>query len=188
MNSNHPPALVIIDVQQGFEDDVWGKRNNPNAEERIRHLLQLWRTLQWPVIHIQHVSTNPYSPLSPNGRGVLFKEIVKPLDGEKVIQKNVNSAFIGTDLESYLKQHNIADVVIVGLTTPHCVSTTVRMSGNLGFNTYVISDATAAFGLRGPDGIYYDADQIHNISLATLHGEFATVLTAEELIKQFIGQ
>jgi len=98
----------------------------------------------------------------------------------------VNSAFIGTNLEQYLKEHGIHHVVITGLTTPHCVSTTTRMSGNLGFNTYLVSDATAAFGLKGPDGVYYDADQIHVISLATLHGEFATVLTTEELIEQII--
>jgi nicotinamidase-related amidase len=89
-------------------------------------------------------------------------------------------------LEQYLKEHDINNVVITGLTTPHCVSTTTRMSGNLGFNTYLISDATAAFGLKGPDGVYYDAGQIHNISLAALHGEFATVLTTKELIEQVI--
>jgi nicotinamidase-related amidase len=163
-----------------------GERNNPNAEENIYSLLKIWREQKWPIIHVQHISTNPNSPLSSNSKGVLFKEIVKPMDGEIVIQKNVNSAFIGTNLEQYLKEHDINNVVITGLTTPHCVSTTTRMSGNLGFNTYLISDATAAFGLKGPDGVYYDADQIHNISLVTLHGEFATALTTKELIEQVI--
>jgi nicotinamidase-related amidase len=186
MDENHKLALIIIDVQQGFEDKKWGKRNNPNAEENIYRLLKIWREKKWPIIHVQHISTNPNSPLSANSKGVLFKEIVKPLDGEVVIQKNVNSAFIGTNLEQYLKEHDINNVVITGLTTPHCVSTTTRMSGNLGFNTYLISDATAAFALKGPDDVYYDADQIHHISLATLHGEFATVLTTKELIEQII--
>jgi nicotinamidase-related amidase len=186
MDQNHKLALIIIDVQQGFEDKKWGKRNNPNAEENIYRLLKIWREKKWPIIHVQHISTNPHSPLSANSKGVLFKEIVKPLDGEVVIQKKVNSAFIGTNLEQYLKEHDINNVVITGLTTPHCVSTTTRMSGNLGFNTYLISDATAAFGLKGPDDVYYDADQIHHISLATLHGEFATVLTTKELIEQII--
>ncbi|MED4924693.1 cysteine hydrolase family protein [Anoxybacillus geothermalis] len=186
MNQNNKLALIIIDVQQGFEDKKWGERNNPNAEENIYSLLKIWREQKWPIIHVQHISTNPNSPLSSNSKGVLFKEIVKPMDGEIVIQKNVNSAFIGTNLEQYLKEHDINNVVITGLTTPHCVSTTTRMSGNLGFNTYLISDATAAFGLKGPDGVYYDADQIHNISLVTLHGEFATVLTTKELIEQVI--
>lgn len=94
----------------------------------------------------------------------------------------MNSAFIGTNLEQYLKEHGIHHVVITGLTTPHCVSITTRMSGKLGFNTNLVSGAIAAFGLKGPYSAYYDADQIHAISLATLHGEFATVLTTEELI------
>ena len=93
---------------------------------------------------------------------------------------------IGTNLEELLKTKEVSTVVITGLTTPHCVSTTTRMSGNLGFNTYLISDATAAFGLKDQNDKYIDAEVIHNISLATLHDEFATILTTEQLINDFI--
>src|SRR5690625_5603085 len=93
---------------------------------------------------------------------------------------------IGTNLEELLKTKEISTVVITGLTTPHCVSTTTRMSGNLGFKTYLISDATAAFGLKDQNNKYYDAEIIHNISLATLHDEFATVLTTDQLINEFL--
>jgi nicotinamidase-related amidase len=110
--------------------------------------------------------------------------LVKPIKGETVITKKVNSSFIGTNLEAFLKSNGITTVVITGLTTPHCVSTTTRMSGNLGFNTYLISDATAAFGLNGQNNNYYDAETIHNISLATLNEEFATILTTEQLMNE----
>ena len=83
-----------------------------------------------------------------------------------------------------LKENNIRKVVIVGLTTPHCVSTTARMSGNLGFETYLVSDATAAFAIKGADNTYYSAEQIHTVSLATLDNEFAKVLTTEEVIQK----
>ena len=102
------------------------------------------------------------------------------------LTKKVNSGFIGTNLEENLKVNEISTVVITGITTPHCVSTTTRMSGNLGFNTYLISDATAAYGLKDQNDRYYDAETIHNISLATLHDEFATILTTEQLINDFI--
>ncbi len=116
-----------------------------------------------------------------------IKEIVEPIDNEVIIMKRVNSSFIGTNLEEFLKVNGITTVVITGLTTPHCVSTTTRMSGNLGFETYLISDATAAFGMKDQNGTYYyDAATIHNISLATLHDEFATILTTEQLISEFI--
>ena len=100
-----------------------------------------------------------------------------------VITKNVNSAFIGTNLKDILDDEQCKTLVITGLTTDHCVSTTTRMAGNYGFNTYLISDATATFDKVGINGEKYDAEQIHQISLASLKDEFATVLSSEEIIK-----
>jgi nicotinamidase-related amidase len=179
-------ALIMVDVQKAFDDKKWGERNNLNAEENISKILQLWREKGWLVIYIQHTSDNPNSVFYPMNEGFAIKEIVEPIDEEIIITKKVNSSFIGTNLEEYLKVNEISTVVITGLTTPHCVSTTTRMSGNLGFNTYLISDATAAFGLKDQNDRYYDAETIHNISLATLHDEFATILTTEQLINDFI--
>ncbi|SES45943.1 cysteine hydrolase family protein [Psychrobacillus sp. OK032] len=179
-------ALIIIDVQKAFDDKKWGERNNLSAEENISKILAFWRDKGWRVIHIQHMSDNPQSVFYPKNEGFVIKEMVKPLEAELVITKKVNSSFIGTNLEEFLKLNNIANLVITGLTTPHCVSTTTRMSGNLGFNTYLISDATAAFGMKDQNDNYYDAELIHNTSLATLNDEFATILTTEELINQII--
>ena len=179
-------ALIIVDVQKAFDDKKWGERNNLNAEENISKILQLWREKGWLIIHIQHTSDNPHSLFYPKNEGVAIKEIVEPIDEEVIITKKVNSSFIGTNLEELLKENDITTVVITGLTTPHCVSTTTRMSGNLGFDTYLISDATAAFGMKDQNDTFYDADTIHNISLATLHDEFATILTTEQLISNFI--
>lgn len=177
-------ALIIIDVQKAFEEEKWGTRNNPNAEENIQILLNMWREKEYPIIHIQHLSDNDQSIFHPSKKSSDFKDIVVPIKGEKIFKKKVNSAFIGTGLEEHLKENKIKKVVIVGLTTPHCVSTTTRMSGNLGFETYLVSDATAAFAIKGADGTYYSAEQIHNVSLATLDDEFAAVLKTEELIKK----
>ncbi|MGM7635033.1 cysteine hydrolase family protein [Bacillus sp. Hm123] len=179
-------ALILVDVQKAFDDKKWGERNNLNAEENISKILQCWRKKGWLVIYIQHTSDNPHSVFHPMNKGFAIKEIVAPMEGEVIITKKVNSSFIGTDLEEQLKASKISTVVITGLTTPHCVSTTARMSGNLGFSTYLISDATAAFGLKDQNDRYYDAETIHNLSLATLHDEFATILTTEQLINDFI--
>lgn len=179
-------ALIIVDVQKAFENKKWGERNNLNAEENISRILTLWRQKGWLVIHIQHTSDNPSSVFYPKNEGFAIKEIVKPIGAEIVIEKRVNSCFIGTNLEEFLKVNEISQVVITGLTTPHCVSTTTRMSGNLGFETYLISDATAAFGLNDQNNIYYDAETIHNVSLATINDEFATVLTTDHLINDFL--
>lgn len=181
-------ALILIDVQEGFNDPRWGARNNPQAEEHMARLLAEWRRVGRPVIHVQHDSVVPGSPLRPGQPGNQIKAVVAPRAGEPVFHKTVNSAFIGTGLEKYLRERGLKTLVIVGLTTPHCVSTTARMAGNLGFEAYVVSDATAAYELKGPDGKPRSPENIHDISLATLHGEFATVVTSAELLGLAAGK
>lgn len=177
-------ALLIVDVQKAFENEKWGERNNPQAEANIRKLVDASRANGDHVIFIQHCSDDPASVFYHGQQGYEIKDIVKPEPGETIFTKKVNSAFIGTNLETYLHEHALTEVVITGLTTPHCVSTTTRMSGNLGFQTYLISDATAAYGLTDQTGRYYDPEQVHALTLATLHEEFATVLMTEELLQQ----
>jgi nicotinamidase-related amidase len=175
-------VLLIIDVQKGFDNPRWGQRNNSQAEANMARLLAAWRANCRPVFHVQHLSVMPGSPLRPENPGSAFKDEVTPLEGEPVFQKHVNSAFIGTDLEARLRAGGYDTLVIAGLTTPHCISTTARMAGNLGFTTYVVSDATAAFGLTGPDGHDYSAEEVHALSLATIHGEFAEVVDAAYIL------
>jgi nicotinamidase-related amidase len=174
-------ALLIIDVQQGLDDPKWGRRNNPDAEANISRLISLWRSEKRPVIHIQHCSVEPDSPLRPELPGFEFKPEATPIEGEPVFKKIVNSAFIGTELESYLRDNGIEHIVIVGLTTDHCVSTTTRMAGNLGFKTLLVSDATATFDRKGPEKEYMAAD-IHAIHIASLNGEFCSVITTDSVI------
>jgi nicotinamidase-related amidase len=182
MNTTSPVALLLIDVQQGMDDPRWGARNNPDAEQKIGALLAAWREAKWPVIHVQHMSQEPESPLRADAPGNALKPEAMPRDDEPVFQKTVNSAFIGTTLETYLRREGIHALVIVGITTDHCVSTTVRMAGNLGFDVVVVEDATATFERTGPDGVWYSAEQMHRVALASLHGEFAQVQSAQNVL------
>ncbi|MEH7086564.1 cysteine hydrolase family protein [Neobacillus drentensis] len=182
----NPPALMVLDVQEGFDDPYWGKRNNLNAEENILHLLTEWRRQKWPIIYSQHLSLLPQSPLYyKNKNGIKFKAMIRPKEDEKVFQKNVNSAFIGTELETYLRNLKIKSVIITGLSTQHCVSTTTRMSGNFGFDTYLIEDAIAAFEITDHKGIKRSAEDVQTFELATLHQEFATIMTTADLMSKF---
>lgn len=179
-------ALLLIDMQRGFEQPHWGywsapggTRNNPDAEHVAAQLLDAWRTYELPVFHVKHDSTNRRSPLRP---GTLTNELVaalQPTGNEPLYRKRVNSAFIGTSLERDLRARRIDTLVVAGLTTNHCVSTSVRMAGNLGFTTFVVSDATATFDREGPDGCHYPADLMHRTALASLHDEFAIVISAD---------
>ena len=144
-------------------------------------ILNKWRELNLPVIHIRHSSTNPDSKLHESKPGFLFNDHVIPLKSETVLTKKVNSGFIGTNLSGILNDLNVTSLVFVGMTTNHCISTTVRMSGNLGYQTYLISDATAAYNTLGLNGEMIDCEIIYNTSLANLSEEFATILSSEEL-------
>jgi nicotinamidase-related amidase len=176
-------ALIVIDVQKGFDDPMWGPRNNPGAEAAIARLLGAWREAKRPIFHVQHLSKNPSSPLRPGQPGADIKDEVKPLPGETVVTKQVNSAFIGTDLEERLRRAGIKTLVTAGFCTDHCVSTTTRMAANLGFGVIMPEDAAVAFDRTGYDGTVYPAELIHRTSLASLHGEFATVVDSRTLLE-----
>ena len=177
------PALILMDIQKAFDNIAYwgGQRNNDNAEANAGELLKIWRDNKLPIFHIKHCSSNPNSLLCETNEGNEFKDIVAPIDGEAIIKKNVSSAFIGTDLKDRLDSEKISKLVIVGLTTDHCVSTTVRMANNFGYDAFVVSDATATFNNKGLDGQNYSADLMHETSLASLNGEFAMVVTTDYL-------
>lgn len=182
MTSNQTAALLLVDVQKAFDDPYWGPRNNPQAEHNIATLLAHWRQQHRPVIHVRHFSVEAHSTLRPERPGAAYKDEALPIAGEKEFTKSVNSAFIGTDLEAYLHQQQITTLVIVGISTDHCVSTTTRMAGNLGFTNILVSDACASFDRRSYDGKIYPAEEIHQIHLASLDREFCTVKSTREVL------
>jgi len=182
------PALLLIDMQTGLDDWAYygGNRNNPDAEKNAAAILAKFREFNYPIFHVRHSSTNPKSPLHASKPGFAIKKEVAPMASEPLFTKNVNSAFIGTDLEDLLRKQGIEQLVVVGLTTNHCVSTSVRMAANLGFEVILISDATATFDRVGLNAEVFPATLVHETSLASLHEEFALVLDTETLTKQLV--
>ncbi len=178
------PVLVTVDVQTGMDSPYWGRRNNAQAEANMARLHAAFRREGQPLVHVRHSSRNPSSPLAPGSPGVAFKREVMPAAGEVVLTKNVNSAFIGTDLERILRDLGAAPVVVIGLTTCHCVSSTIRMAANLGFDVVAVEDAMAEFDLPGRDGAVVRAEVAHEAELAALRGEFARIVTTSELLAE----
>ena len=176
-------ALLIIDVQKGLDDPALGRnRNNPQAEANMALLLSEWRRRNRPVIHVRHCSVEPHSPLRPGLPGHAFKEEVLPLAGEKQFDKSGNSAFVGTALTDHLRGREISSLVVVGLTTDHCVSATTRNAADLGFEVTLVSDATATYERQDHEGVIHPAEVVHKVNLASLKGEFCGIRCTDELL------
>jgi nicotinamidase-related amidase len=181
-------ALLLIDVQKGVDVlEHWGgrsgRRNNPQAETNLRLLLDGWRTQGLPVFYTMHDSREERSPLKlalPTGR---IKEGLEPRESDTVVKKDVNSGFIGTNLELMLQRRRIHRLVVAGFFTNMCVETTVRMAGNLGFDTYLAADACATTNRLGADGVDRDPELVHAMAVTSMDGEFCTAVTTTDVLR-----
>jgi nicotinamidase-related amidase len=151
----------------------------------IASTIEAFRAASLPVIHVHHASLQD-SPLNPTRCPAGFAVLpdAAPVGDEVVFVKHVNSAFIGTGLEVHLRAQAVDTLVILGLTTSHCVSTTTRMAGNLGWAVFLPRDGTAMFERAAAPGSerVFDAETMHEVALAELHEEFASVVTTAEII------
>lgn len=175
-------ALVVVDVQRGMENELhYGKRNNPGCEMHIGMLLDAWRAQHWPVVFVQHDSTEEDSPLQPGTWG----NHMKPVTGgecDLLVRKSVHSAFYGEpDLHAWLQEHGITGVAICGIQTNVCCETTARMASDLGYDTLFVLDATHTFDLRVNDREVIAADELVRITAAVLKDEFAQVVYTKDL-------
>ncbi len=179
-------ALLVIDVQMAFvhRDEKNEPRSAPEAEGNIARLLSVFRQNAINIIHIHHHSRVEGSPFTAGLPGAAVQEFVAPAEGEAVYIKHVNSSFIDTTLEKDLRSHGIEHLVLCGATANHCVETTTRMAGNLGFDTYYVSDGVWAYGMIGPDGKSHNPEDVHSMTLSNMQGEFATVVTTQEILAQ----
>ena len=177
-------ALIVIDAQRAFlEWETAGmRRNNPQALDNIARLLAAFRKRGMAIFHIRHASREPGSALRVDRSGHAPIDEAKEWGGEPVLVKHVNSAFIGTDLEGRLLKGGFRTLVIAGITTNHCVETTTRMAGNLGFDARLVEDACYTFDRTGFDGRREAAEDIHRMTLSNLNGEFATIETTDAVL------
>lgn len=178
-------ALLIIDVQKAIDAPYWaalGPRNNPGAEQAMAAVLAAWREAGLAVFHVRHDSRAAKSAYRPGQASHAFKDEVVPLPGEPVIGKSTNSAFIGTDLEQTLRARGFRQLCVMGVITNNSVETTVRMAGNLGFETYLMEDCCFTFPKTDYRGVLRSAEDVHALSLANLDGEYCTVLGSSEVI------
>ena len=180
-------ALLLIDVQKGVNVlEHWGgstgRRNNPDAEANMLTMLSAWRDAGRQLAFTRHNSREEASPLKfslPTGEQIDGFEVAET---DMCISKDVNSGFVGTSLELELRRAGIGRLVVVGFFTNMCVESTVRMAGNLGFDTYLVPDGCATTNRVGPDGVDHDPELVHQMTVANLHGEFCTAIEVKDVL------
>lgn len=178
-----PDVLILIDQQEAKEHPKWGPRNNRDAEKNIASLVAAWRERGWPIFHVRHDSTYPDSPFRPGQEGNDFSPLTAPLQGETVIAKRVTSAFIGTDLDARLEALGKPPLVICGWLLANSVEATVRVGANLGYSIRLPADACWSCDKRDLTGRLWPAEDVHQLTLALLSGEYATVTSVAELLR-----
>jgi nicotinamidase-related amidase len=187
MTTQHP-ALVVIDVQTGFDDPYWGPRNNPDAERNIGLLVERWQATGRPLVLVRHVSTTPDSPLAA-GPGTAFKRVLDGVEPDLLITKSVHSAFHGdTDLHAWLSSRGIEEFVVAGIQTNRCCETTTRVGGDLGYRVLFVLDATYTFDETTAAGVRVTADEFARVTAANLDGHFATVLSTAQVLARESAQ
>jgi nicotinamidase-related amidase len=175
-------ALVVVDVQRGFDDPWWGPRDNPDCDANVAALVRQWSQRERPLVYVRHDSADPDSPLHPSSPGNALKPYLD-VAADIVVRKQVNSSFHGTpDLHAWLLEQDAAGIVVCGITTNHCCETTARVGGNLGHRVLFAIDATHTFDRTAPDGGLVPAAELARVTAANLHGEFAEVVRTRDLL------
>lgn len=190
MNSLNLPddaVLMPIDMQQAFDAAPWPPRWNDRVDENGLALLAAWRAAKRPIIHVRHDSVVEGSTLRPDRPGNAFRPGFEPQGDEPLVTKSVNAAFIGTDLDLRLRRLDADTVVLFGISTDMCVSTSVRVGANIGYRVILVEDACDCFDLADGAGGVVAARDVHRAHVATLRTEFASVVTTAELLAALRG-
>lgn len=181
-NLSNRSLLIIINAQVGLLDATQPGRNNTEAEKNISKLLNYWRAQKRPVIHVKHVSDQTDSIFYRKSRGSELLPGLQPEAGEVVIEKTKSSAFAETELEARLKQLEPENLALVGFTANECIDATARDASSLGFESYVVGDATAMFDVRSSDGKLLKAERIHRLTLANINAFYAKVIQTADIV------
>lgn len=181
-------ALLVIDIQRGFDDTgFWGPTTNPACERNVAALAAAWQRGGEPIVVVRHDSVSDGSPLEIGTPGNALVDVVAAIEPALFVTKDVNSAFYGDpDLDVWLRTEGISELVVCGIQTNMCVETTARMAGNLGYDVTMVLDATRTFDLStdvaGLGTVTRTADELMATTALDLQaGGFARIATTASL-------
>ena len=176
-------SLLLIDIQNDyFDGGTMTLVNADKAREKAKLILEKFRKLGLPVIHIRHIATKPDATFFlPDTYGSEIHKNVLPIENEKVIIKHYPNSFRETGLLESLKETEITGLVICGMMTHMCVDATVRAAKDFGFNCTLVGDACATKELE-INGEKVKAADVHNAFLAALKSTYATIISTNNYL------
>ena len=176
-------GLLIIDIQKDYFERGRMPLVEPLAASEIAgELLRLFRLRNMPVFHVHHVSTRSNASFFlPGTDGIIPDPLVAPAEGEEVIIKHHPNSFLDTELNKKLTEHNVKNLIIVGMMTHMCIDSTTRAASDLGFNCNVIYDGCTTRDLAVADHTI-SSNNVHDAFMAALDGTFAKVMKFSEFL------
>lgn len=174
-------ALVLVDVQNEYVDGKL-KVCHPDLMTSLPNFdvaMDAAEGAGIPLVVVRH-EEDASSPLFAAGsHGAELHDVVASRAAAHSITKSGVSAFFGTDLEAWLRTHEVDTVTIGGYMTQHCCAGTARDAAALGFVVEFLSDATGTIDLVNEAGAI-SADALHRSVLVTMQSEFAAVASTSE--------
>ncbi|MCV0395400.1 MAG: cysteine hydrolase [Rhizobiaceae bacterium] len=182
-----PPRLaeavvIVIDAQREYVDGALPLPGVNAALDRIEALLSSARAAGAAIVQVRHKGRSG-GLFDPETANFAFADAAAPRDGETVVEKALPNSFAGTDLKDVLDAAGRKRLVISGFMTHMCVSATARAALDLGYQSTVLSDATATRDLPSVDGSgVVSARDLHLVELAALADRFAIVCATADVL------
>lgn len=165
-------ALLIVDVQDFYFKGSSALVNPDSAAGKAAILLERFRAKGDLIVHVKHRAKSDAE--------IYYK--VLPKSNEKIVEKDKISSFEGTDLQDFLKQNGVTELVICGMMTHMCVEAAFRAATDLGYKCTLIEDACATRNLTFNGKVTAAAD-VHNSTLATLT-YYGQVLSLADFVRK----
>jgi nicotinamidase-related amidase len=177
-------ALLLIEIQNDyFPNGRMPIEKSTYVAAKGKQLLQAYRAREWPVIHVQHISTRPNDTyFLPCTKGAEFHPDFQPTKGEFIVKKHYPNSFRDTTLLSVLNKNQINHLTICGMMTHNAVDATTKAAYDNGFLCTVLHDACATKDLHFNEAIL-PAQNVHHSFLAALEPIYASVLSADAFLQ-----
>ncbi|MGB7992778.1 isochorismatase family protein [Methanoregula sp.] len=175
-------AVLVIDVQNEYFTGNLPVTYPQGSINRILSIMDAAHDHHIPIVVIQHANTAPDAKTFRRGTpGFELLDEIRNHPYDVRIEKTLPGSFTGTELDAWLKQHEIVKITIVGYMTQMCCDTTARQAFHRGFTVQFIADATGTLDITNNDGTV-KAEELHRAICVTQAMRFSTVMMTRDWI------